>query len=207
MQIDRDPLYQVLLNLPVQSIGRYCKTSREANSICQKDQFWKEKLKHDFPQLNITNQYIYSLLHENLQNIINKLFTDSPDRGNGVPVGYQVEFFAKPIIPLELRYKYKIGGNEYFEPEPNFLIASTDYYLFEQSKYPRSQLYFFVKRNRGDPNINELIKEGKISLTDDIQYIIKELLNSGNYIAKRSPSSNQSEILKLKKLGLTTQIN
>jgi len=49
-QIPTDILqYQLLLDLPTDQLLSLCQVNKRLNSICQQDQFWKDKLLHDYP--------------------------------------------------------------------------------------------------------------------------------------------------------------
>lgn len=192
MQLDRDSLYQVLLNLPVDALGQYCKTSREANAICQNDSFWQEKIKHDFPGANTTNRYLYHMIHKRVKDITNYLFRKYHDYKDQ-------NFFRKPIFPLEVRENLYIEPNVYIAPKSSF----------ERKIYPGNGGYIYVTRNRGDPSIRELIATGKAKVINDNTAIIREMNASGNYITLRHylHEENISSIQELEKLGLTTRIN
>lgn len=208
MQIDRDSLYQVLLNLPPETIGQYCQTNREARQICSNDQFWQEKLKHDFPPINFSSRYVYNLMYTTVQDIINQLFTKLPRDDTN-------EFYRIPIFPLELEYinvgrtSSKFVPNIYIGPVPSLTYPGPKPNIYNMSQIYKTY-YILVERDRGDPTIDDLIRseQGKEISKDEYYNIRNKIINSGNYVAKiPTPGINQTLISKLEKLGLTTRID
>lgn len=65
--------YDILLNLPYESLLEMCQVSREYNAICQDPKFWKDKLQRDYPKTTVKkNNYRqqYKTLYE--QNLCEK---------------------------------------------------------------------------------------------------------------------------------------
>ena len=93
--LDRDELFQIALELDLPSLFAFCSTNRKNKTVCERDEFWRAKLRKDFPGYNIAGKprESYSLLYS-LNILKNKLDL----RGNLVDI-YKMTNLILPGIP------------------------------------------------------------------------------------------------------------
>jgi len=147
-----DVNYQILLNLDVKDLSRYCRTNSYVQNLCNNTQFWLDKFKHDglnkyiaFGDFGVQpNHLLYHFIHQN--------FIYPTDVSGWLKV-YDNLIQSKK----EAEYIFKIYNTEYVNTHASYMTINGDRNLMLLLILWNNKYYFEDIANKTTDEINIMI--------------------------------------------------
>ena len=104
------PLSEIAMNMEYTSLLKLCTSNKKLSNFCKKDEFWKLKLKHDYPdfhniyEFSITYREIYDSLYYKDKHVLSGFLVGKSTENM---VNITVEYINNNIYDKTLEYDYK----------------------------------------------------------------------------------------------------